>query len=82
MRTTITLDADVAEKLQAEMRRRRTNNFKKTVNDLLRQGLRSRRELSSIKPFKIRARHMGNRPGLNYDNTGDVLEQLEGVSHR
>ena len=39
MRTTITLDDDVAEKLQAKMRRRRTNNFKETVNDVLRRGL-------------------------------------------
>ena len=46
MRTTITLDADIAEKLQTEMRRRRTTNFKETLNDVLRRGLLVLRELS------------------------------------
>jgi len=82
MRTTITLDDDVAKKLQSEMRRRRTNNFKETVNDVLRRGLLARRELGAIKPFKVRARRLGNKPGLNYDNIGDLLEQLEGSSHK
>ena len=82
MRTTITLDTDVAEALQAEMRRRRTNNFKETVNEVLRRGLLARRELSAGKPFRVRARRMGNKAGLNYDNTGELLDQLEGVSHK
>lgn len=82
MRTTITLDEDVAEKLQAEMRRNRSNNFKETLNDVLRRGLLARRELSAAKPFKVRARRLGNKPGLNYDNVGELLEQLESSSHR
>jgi hypothetical protein len=82
MRTTITLDTDVAEALQVEMRRRRTNNFKETVNEALRRGLRVRRELSSSKPFRVRARRMGNKPGLNYDNIGELVQQLEGASHK
>ncbi len=82
MRTTITLDADVAEKLQTEMRRRRSNNFKETLNDVLRRGLLAQRELAAIKPFKVRARRLGKRAGLNYDNVGELLEQLEGASHQ
>ncbi len=82
MRTTITLDEDVAEKLQSEMRRRHTTNFKETLNDLLRRGLLARRELAAAKPFKVQARSMGNKPGLNYDNVGELLEQLEGSSHK
>jgi predicted transcriptional regulator len=82
MRTTITLDDDVAEKLQSEMRRRRTTNFKETLNDVLRRGLLARRGLAATKPFKVRARRLGNKPGLNYDNVGELLEHLEGVSHK
>ena len=82
MRTTITLDEDVAEKLQTEMRRRRTTNFKETLNDVLRRGLLARREFAAAKPFKVQARSMGNKPGLNYDNVGELLEQLEGASHK
>lgn len=82
MRTTITLDEDVAEKLQSEMRRRRTTNFKETLNDVLRRGLLARRELVAVKPFKVRARRLGNKSGLNYDNVGELLEQVEGASHK
>lgn len=82
MRTTITLDEDVAEKLQTEMRRKRSNNFKETLNDVLRRGLLARRELGTAKPFKVRARRLGNKTGLNYDNIGELLEQLEGSSHK
>ena len=38
MRTTLTLDADVARTLEALVRRRKTT-LKETVNDLLRAGL-------------------------------------------
>jgi hypothetical protein len=82
MRTTITLDEDIAEKLRAEMRRRRTNNFKETLNDVLRHGLLARRELAAAKPFKVRARRLGNKAGLNYDNVGELLERLEGSTHK
>ena len=81
MRTTITLDDDVAEKLQVEMRRRRSTNFKETLNDVLRRGLLARRELAAAKPFKVRARRLGIKAGLNYDNIGELLEQVEGSSH-
>ena len=82
MRTTITLDDDVAEKLRLEMQRRRTNNFRETVNEVLRRGLLARREFGAVKPFKVRARRLGNQVGLNYDNIGELLEQLEGASHK
>jgi Arc/MetJ family transcription regulator len=82
MRTTITLDEDVAEKLQAEMRRRRSNSFKETLNDVLRRGLLARRELGAAEPFKVRPRRLGSRSGLNYDDIGGLLEQVEGASHK
>jgi len=82
MRTTVTLDEDVAAKLQAEMRRQRSNNFKEVLNDVLRRGLLVRRELAASKPFRVRARRMGKIPGTNYDNVGELLEQLEGPEHK
>ncbi len=82
MRTTITLDEDVAEKLQTEMRRRRTTNFKETLNDVLRRGLLAHRELAAAKPFKVQARSMGSKLGLNYDNVGELIEQMEGSNHK
>jgi len=40
MRTTMTLDTDVAQQIHQRMREQGTS-FKQTVNDLLRRGLRS-----------------------------------------
>jgi len=82
MRTTVTIDDDVATKLQAEMRRQRSRNFKQVLNDVLRRGLLVRRELAASKPFRVRARRMGKMQGLNYDNVGELLEYLEGAEHK
>ena len=82
MRTTVTIDEDVAIKLQAEMRRERSSNFKQILNDVLRRGLLVRRELAAAKPFQVRARRMGKMQGVNYDNVGGLLEYLEGAEHK
>lgn len=82
MRTTVTIDDDVATKLEAEMRRQRSTNFKQILNDVLRRGLLVRRELVASKPFRVRARRMGKLQGLNYDNVGELLEHLEGPEHK
>jgi hypothetical protein len=82
MRTTVTIDDDVATKLEAEMRRQRSTNFKQILNYVLRRGLLVRRELTASKPFRVRARRMGKMQGLNYDNVGGLLEHLEGAEHK
>jgi Arc/MetJ family transcription regulator len=81
MRTTLTLDDDVAAKLKEELRRR-GGTFKEAVNELLREGLQARRETKRLKQFQVRARAMGQRAGIHYDNIGDLLEQIEGPAHR
>jgi hypothetical protein len=80
VRTTLTLDDDVAAKLKSEVRRS-GNSFKKVLNDLLRLALNARR-LPERRPFEVAARPLHLRPGLGYDNVGDILEQLEGPQHR
>jgi hypothetical protein len=81
VRTTITIDDDLAPKLEAEMRRT-GRSFKATINHLLRLGLATRRELRKPTKFEVRARPLGARPGLNFDNVADLLEQLEGPARR
>ena len=81
MRTTLTLDKDVFVKLQAEMRRS-GRSFKALVNDCLRLALNTPPPARAGKRFKVKARPLGLRPGLSYDNIGDLLEQLEGPAHR
>jgi len=82
MRTTLTLDDDIAAKLDAE-RRRSGRSFRDTVNDTLRRGLATLRNAPPRKPFKVVARDLGQlRPGLSLDNVADLIEQAEGPQHR
>ena len=81
MRTTLTLDSDVAAKLKAEVRRT-GKSFKEAVNGLLRLALNTPRKSSGIAPFEVRARDLGRlRAGLSLDNVGELLEQAEGPGH-
>ena len=82
MRTTITLDDDVARKLRTELRRRRGATFKDVVNDTLRTGLLTRRELEVARPFKVDARRMGVMPGINYDSIAETIDRIEGAQHK
>lgn len=81
MRTTLTLDEDVAAKLR-DRARHTGQSFKTVVNEMLRAGLNARRALRPERPFKVRARDLGLRPGYSYDNVAELLEQLEGPSRR
>ena len=81
MRTTLTLDDDVAAKLDADARRS-GRSFKETVNHYLRLGLNAKKAARVKKPFKVRARPLGLRPGLNYDDIWGLIEQVEGPDHR
>ena len=81
MRTTLTLDDDVRAKLEAEMRKT-GKSFKETVNETLRVGLTVRSEAKPAKPFKIYTRDLQSRPGVNFDNIEELLDQLEGPFRR
>ena len=82
MRTTLTLDEDVVKKLDSEVRRRKDATFKDIVNETLRIGLLTKRELKTAQPFKVKARSLGVMPGINYDKIGDLVEYLEGAQHK
>jgi hypothetical protein len=81
VRTTLTLDEDVAAKLKAEVRRS-GRSFKEVVNNLLRLALHTRRESKPTKPFRVQTRPLGLRPGFNLDKISELIEQLEGPLHR
>lgn len=80
-RTTLTLDDDVAAKLRSEARRT-GRPFKELVNEHLRRSLNTPVKPPGSKPFRINARNLGLRPGLDYDNIGVLLEQIEGPFHK
>jgi hypothetical protein len=82
MRTTLTLDDDVAAKLRAESRRA-GRPFREIVNDTLRRGLASRRATARRQTFKVRARDLGDlKPGLSLDRVAELVEHVEGSLHR
>jgi plasmid stability protein len=82
VRTTLSLDDDVAAKLKS--RARRTGRaFKDVVNDALRRGLAEAAPASARTKFVVKARDLGRvRPGLDLDNIGELLDQIEGSHHR
>jgi hypothetical protein len=82
MRTTLTLDDDVAAKLKAESRRA-GRPFRDVVNETLRRGLASQRVTSRRRPFKVESRDLGDLgPGLSLDNVAELVEQVEGSAFR
>lgn len=80
MRTTLSIDDDIAILLEQE-RRRSGDSLKETVNRLLRAGLTSSQEPASV-PFEVTPFPMGLRPGLSYDCIAELLEEAEGPYHR
>jgi hypothetical protein len=82
MRTTVTLDEDVAAKLRSEARRQ-GKPFKQALNEALRRGLLERGKGSPRRAFRVKARDLGRlHPGLSLDDIGGLLDQAEGPRRR
>jgi len=82
VRTTLTLDPDVAAKLRSKARRT-GRPFKDVVNEALRIGLQADADKGRRFVFEVKTRDLGRlSTGLNVDNVGDLLERLEGPLHR
>jgi hypothetical protein len=73
MRTTVTLDEDVAQEIHRRMRER-GSTFKATLNDLLRRGLRARDTVEAYDPPTFR---MGVQPGIDLDKALSVAAAME-----
>jgi len=81
IRTTVTLDEDVFERLKRASRAQGVP-FRRALNELLRAGLLATDEPVARRKFSIEPRHMGVRPGLDYDNVSALLELGEGENYR
>ncbi len=62
--------------------RKSGQSFKETVNDTLRVGLLSRHKAIASKPFKVRPKAMGLKPGYSYDKVWELIEQVEGPDYK
>ena len=81
MRTTLTIDDDIAVLIEQEQRRS-GDSFKGTVNRLLRHGLMNSKDQEAAKPFEVTPIPMGLPPGLSYDCIPKLLDDLDGPYHR
>ena len=83
MRTTLTLDDDVASLLE-RARKSRETNFKTIVNEALRQGLREMTKPSLRgKPYQTREANLGRCLVAGLDDISEALAVAEGdTGHR
>ena len=70
----------MAERLLEESRRT-GRSFKDVVNQTLREGL-ARHSDAPLPPYKVKARNMGLRPGIDLDDIEGLLDRIEGPLRR
>jgi hypothetical protein len=76
MRTTLSLDDDVAAQLEA-WRAKQNLTFKQAVNAALRRGLNELSRPKTRKPFRTKPIDMGPCLLANVDNIWEVLDEVE-----
>ncbi len=77
----MTLDRDVAESLQKEMRRSR-RGLKATINDALRRGLQIGTRPPKRPRFRVRPQALGVKPGVDLDRMNQLADELEAEDRR
>lgn len=75
MRTTLTLDEDVAARVR-ELSRLTQRSFKETVNDVLRAGLNTPAHTGDS-PFTVVPHDTGLKPGVDPRRLNQLLDELE-----
>ena len=80
MRTTLSLDQDVAKLLRSEMRRSGAS-LQAAVNHFLRLGLMQSGK-QQRRRFVVHPRSLGLPPGLGYDDVEELVEAMEGAAHK
>lgn len=81
MRTTLTIDDDVAFGLERMRKSEPKKPFKVLVNETLRRGLQS--PTSPVqKPFVVRSRPVGIADKVDLDNIEEALNILEGADRK
>jgi len=77
MRTTLTIEDDVAAELE-RLRRERDESLKDLVNDALRRGLRDMTApAKKRKPFRTKSFDCGRLLIDNIDNVWEVINEVE-----
>lgn len=75
MRTTVTLDPDVAAKVRS-LARERGVSFKEALNSALRRGLGTG-AVGSKRPYRLPSRQLGLQPGVDLEHALRLAGELE-----
>lgn len=76
MRTTLTLEPDVARLLDEEVHRQR-RPLKQIVNDALRRGLSPQAAATGRKRFRVKPHTTALRPGIDATSFNRLVDELE-----
>ncbi|HEY7160296.1 MAG TPA: hypothetical protein VH815_03515 [Acidobacteriota bacterium] len=77
MRTTVTLDEDVARELKSRAKKA-DKSFKEVLNDCLRLAFSlSRSSIRKMRPFHVQPHSSPFRPGIDIDKLNQLSDQLE-----
>ena len=81
MRTTLTLDEDVAQRTKS-LAAKLKKPFKIVLNEALRKGLDQIEKPQKRRNYRTIPHEMGLREGLSIDNIQELLTQVEGEDRR
>ncbi len=76
MRTTLTLEEDVARRVEEETRRR-GKSLKRVINEALRTGLGMTGKPDKLPRFRVEAHAFGFKPGVDLDKLNQLVDELE-----
>jgi hypothetical protein len=77
MRTTLTLDEDLAKRLK-ELARESGRSFKEVTNEVIRRGLSAgESQVESVKPFRVESKACGLKPGVDPHKLNQIYDDLE-----
>lgn len=84
-RVTLLLDDDLVAELQ-KMADRIGRPLEEVVEEAVKSTLQASIPPGPVskpsKPFEVRAKALHARPGINFDDIEELLEQVEGPAHR
>lgn len=76
MRTTLTLESDVARRLEQEVKRK-GRGVKAVVNEALRRGFGLPTAEKPPPPFEVRPHAYGFKPGIDLDRINQLVDEIE-----
>ena len=81
MRTTLTIDDDIAGRIEERRRRDGQSLRKQVINRLLREGLRHDQRLAEARKYRTKTHKLHLRPGFDAARLNRLADELETDMH-